>query len=312
MTVGKTMNYFQIVMSFLIVQIFTGSTLAIAEGNNTGKAYQNELVVTEPDGTRVRMVRWAIGSRDHVVTLRIPEAYASAIMSVGCHPFGKGSVDPNCAQPYSEGLTLEALLPDFTPKPRRKLTEEEEGRSIRISIDSILIGRSGDSEADRMQIRASTRFEGLNAGPDRKGYELIVKEPRYGLNRVGLEASRSPRKEWFDDFLFSSATPFSPADLKTCPIYKPPERMGLRPNDTVLRMCRQFIEAKDFLVCRVEEMPTRYNAPKAFPGIPHCDQWFAATDISAIVIIFYERQHLKDWRTIMQQTLDFISTFKQP
>jgi|SRR5215471_11821045 hypothetical protein len=45
----------------------------------------NERMVTEPDGTKVVLIRWPVGSRDNVVTLRIPMAY---VPLVGTAPFG--------------------------------------------------------------------------------------------------------------------------------------------------------------------------------------------------------------------------------
>lgn len=299
-------EYLRMLTIILTIQCCAGSTEAA--DSSPQEAYDNERVITEADGSKTRLVRWAIGRRDHVATLRIPEVYASAVMSVGCHPFGKDAVDPNCAQPYSTGLSLDAMLPDFRPRPKRRLTGDEERWTITIMIDSVLTGLSEQNEADSMQIKASVEFEGLNSGPDRKGYPLIVKEPRFGLNRIGLDAVQSPRKAWFDDFYFSGQ-PFSSADLFTCPVYQPSVRMlPWASHDNGFRICRQFIEADDIFVCSVEDMPTRDVDPH-FPGIPLCKHWFTVPEISAIVSVTYERQHLKDWQKIKQQTLDMISRF---
>ena len=57
-----------------------------------------EQIVTEPDGRRVVLVRWAIGSRDSVTTLRIPLVYVPI--------WG----DERLPDPFAATIVAEAML----------------------------------------------------------------------------------------------------------------------------------------------------------------------------------------------------------
>lgn len=295
------MLYPRLLICLLAAATAIGSSAVTAQDKPPEKAYENERVVTEPDGSRTRLVRWAIGSRDNIVTLRVPEVYVSAAMFFGCHR--KDAVDPNCAQPPA--LALQAMMPDFSPPWRRRMTREEERRFFGIFIESVLASAHQWTETDRQQSRASIEFESLNSRSEKQGFPFIVKEPRFGLNRVGPNVHPAPDDALFDDFLFTSAQPFTSDELNTCTLYQPSERM--RPtwhgSGKGPRMCRQFIETEDFFVCSVDEMPDPENAARGF-----CQHWFAVPSISAVVEVSYGRRYLKDWRKIKQQTLDFIYT----
>src|SRR3954454_9467021 len=110
----------------------------------------DEPLVTEPDGQRVWHIRWAVGGRDRITTLRIPAAYVE-LAGAGCHPFGPTATDPGCQQPCAVSILLQAMLPDFTPRPARKLTPEEEDQVVHILLKTVMTGRPGRTEAEALR-----------------------------------------------------------------------------------------------------------------------------------------------------------------
>ena len=68
-------------------------------------------------------IRWPVGSRDNIVTLRVPMAY----VPLGTTP-RQNNRDPNYREPFpiTKGFDINAMLWDMDPLPRdRQLTTEQ-------------------------------------------------------------------------------------------------------------------------------------------------------------------------------------------
>lgn len=269
----------------------------------------NNKVATGPDGRVFRFVRWAIGSRDDIVTLRIPVGFTSAVMGIGCHAFGPSYTDPNCLQPYATTLLLRVMLPDFTPVPTRMLASDETSRVARISVESILSGKPNRTPASALASVARIKLGSLVAGPMSRLFSLTIKPSRFELQRVGPEPRwPAPEMTTVKDFYYS-ARGHVPVDVESCPEHQVTADELLL--SSKVRICQEYLDAADFAFCTVEEVPDR-RADPGFRGVPLCEQWFAAPEHSAIVAITYERQHLENWREIKRRTLSLLAELREP
>jgi hypothetical protein len=107
----------------------------------------NERIVTEPDGAKVVFIRWPVGSRDNIVTLRVPMAY----VPLGTTPLGPDHRDSNHREPFptTKVFDIDAMLWDMDPLPRdRQLTTEQRNMVVFGTIESIYAGSRIRNEAN--------------------------------------------------------------------------------------------------------------------------------------------------------------------
>jgi len=124
-------------------------------------------IVTEPDGRKVALVRWAIGSRDNVTTLRIPLAYVPILG------------DDRLPDPFAATFVAEAMLWDMSPVPRdRSWTRADENQRVGGLIESRFAGTTVRNEVQQLRSRASIRLAAVKENAYQLQYSLrIVQKP---------------------------------------------------------------------------------------------------------------------------------------
>jgi hypothetical protein len=216
-------------------------------------------------GHPVRFVRWPIGSSSDLVVLQIPFAYIE--FAGGCSIYDPSSSNGECRTPFSSTAPLlQAMLPDLSPVPQRSLSDEEAQRVIHIKIDSVFAGRER-TIAETLQSYSAIRLEGfdIDAGlrlgirPWRQDL-LIYKEPRFGLERIGLRHDQPPAEAAsLRDFLYLPSRSGDHPDPQTCPEFDWPATWPL--SQGKVRICRAWAESSDFLTCTDGAAPNRIPPP---------------------------------------------------
>ena len=239
----------------------------------------NERIVTEPDGAKVVFIRWPVGSRDNIVTLRVPMAY----VPLGTTPLGRNNRDSNHREPSptTKVFDIDAMLWDMDPLPRdRQLTTEQRNMVVFGTIESIYAGSRIRNEAQQLKLIAKARLEGIRRNYYQTRYRLpIVEKPgRFDLRRIGAVHDLGGRTPvGLNDFYYSGDQPET---------------------------------ANDFLLCTDEAVPD--DPPSGKFANPGCQQWFALSELSATVKATYRRRHLGEWREIKRRVSELILSWKPP
>ena len=168
----------------------------------------NERVVTEADGTKTVLVRWAIGSRDNIVTLHIPLAYLPIV----------GADSRN--DPFMGTKVFEAMLWDLHPKPRnRELPRSERNQLVTGMIESVLAGTKRRNETEQLSTRAKNNLESVKHNAYQTKYHLEVAEKpgRFGLKRIGaIHTLGNQTPVGLDDFYYTGSDPETSPDFMLC------------------------------------------------------------------------------------------------
>ena len=236
----------------------------------------NERVIVEPDGSKIFLVRWAIGSRDHVVTLRIPLEH---VPIAGAASFGATYPDPNYQQPFMTTIGFDAMLWDMRPVVRnRHLPREEGNQLIHGLIESIFAGSRVRSEAEQLGYMAERRLSAVRQNSYQLKYHLRIgeKQDRFGLQRFGALHDLGDR------------TPVGLEDL----YYD----------------AREPQKSENFMLCTDDVVPD--DPPSGKYANPGCQHWFAVPELSATVKITYRRRHLARWREIKRLAIDLLVSWK--
>jgi len=236
----------------------------------------NERVIVEPDGSRIFLARWAIGSRDHVVRLRIPLEH---VPIAGAAPFGANYPDPNYQQPFMTTVGFDAMLWDMRPVVRNRRLPREEGiQLIHGLIESIFFGSKIRNEDEQLRSTAENRLRFLHWNSYRQKYNFgIVRKPdRFGLRRIGAAHELGYR------------TPVGLKDLYYA---------GDEPQTS-----------DDFMLCTDDAVPD--DPPPGKFANPGCEHWFALPELSATVEITYRRRNLDEWREIRRRVTALLQSWK--
>jgi hypothetical protein len=276
---------------------------------NSGEPYypHNEWIEKAPDGTLLRNIRWAIGARDHVELLKVPQSYIE--FSGGCFAFDH--VDPNCKQPYSSIVLLRAMLPDFRPPPGRPISREEDNDVVHLNLQSNLIGPRTDLETRRPVGFAKGALFGPVADFGRQGSILVEKEPRYGLRRIGLSNDviehfvSTPETGIIDEYYIPQKVPGEYADSVTCePIVTVPDD----PYKPTVKACAAWLKSDLFITCMAEALPYS-GEPTHAHYVPSCKTAFNDPRLSAFVVARFDRRHLAEWQRIVSDSKVFLQGF---
>jgi hypothetical protein len=252
-----------------------------AQGGNARTGAQpyrdNERIVTKPDGTRIVLIRWAIGSRDNIVMLEIPVAY---VPLVGAAPLGPHYSDPNYQQPFLTAKVFDAMLWDMRPLTReRKLAREQENMVVFGMIESIYAGSRERNEAEQLQMIAQIRLEGIrrNYYQSRYGLQIVEKPGRFGLRRIGaVHVLGEQTPVGLKEFYYDGG--------------EQPEAAG------------------NFISCTDDAVPD--DPPPGKFANPGCEQWFALPELSATVKVTYRRRHLAEWRELKRRVSELLLAWR--
>jgi len=183
-------------------------------------------IVTEPDGRKVALVRWAIGSRDNVTTLRIPLAYVPILG------------DDRLPDPFATVFVAEAMLWNMGPVPRgRSWTRADENQRVSGLIESRFAGTTVRNEVQQLRSRASIRLAAVKENAYQLQYSLrIVQKPEhFGLKRIGAVHNLGDGTPvGLKDFYYVGDDPEQTSDFMTCtdeavPDDPPPNGRPLNP-----------------------------------------------------------------------------------
>jgi hypothetical protein len=178
----------------------------------------NERIVTEPDGAKVAFIRWPVGSRDNIVTLRVPMAY----VPLGTTPLGRNNRDSNHREPFAttKVFDIDAMLWDMDPLPRdRRLTTEQKNMVVFGTIESIHAGSRIRNEARQLKLIVKARLEGIRRNYYQTRYRLpiVEKRGRFDLRRFGAVHDLGARtRVGLNDFYYSGDQPETASDFLLC------------------------------------------------------------------------------------------------
>jgi hypothetical protein len=297
----------------VVCQTAAGTAAGLGEEGpsytKSGEPYypHNEWIETAPDGTLLRNIRWAIGARDHVELLKVPQSYIE--FSGGCFAFDH--VDSNCKQPYSSIVLLRAMLPDFRPLPGRPISREEDNDVVHLNLQSNLIGPRTDLDTRRPVGFAKQALSGRVPGFSPKGPVLVEKEPRFGLRRIGLpddvieRVVSTPDTGILDEYYIPQNGSGEFADSQTC------EPIVALPDDTyrpVAKACIAWLSSDLFITCMAEALPYS-GEPTHAHYVPSCQAAFTQHSLSAFVVARFDRRHLPEWRRIVSHSKVLLENF---
>ena len=215
MTSKRTVNFLLSAVAATAIALLllaSGSLIwqrtSVVQAASSSAQYQNERIVAEPDGTKIVLVRWAIGSRDNVETLRIPLAYLPIV-----------GADANGPDPFMWQELFEAKLWDMQPAARVKIdSRAEQNLLIRGLVESSIAGRVR-TEADQLQSIARTRLTMLRRNYYQTRYQLRItqKFDQFGLHRIGAVhelGNQTPVS--LKDFYYVGNDPETASDFLLC------------------------------------------------------------------------------------------------
>jgi hypothetical protein len=236
-------------------------------------------VMTEPNGEKTVLIKWAIGTPDNIVTLRQPLGHMS--LWAGAMGAWLGSAVDGSAETFS----FLALLPDMRPWTKETLedfTRPGGGNNVEGLVESVVWAGSARREKDflavRLEIERQYLVQGTRAPPS---ITIEAKPDRFGLKRIG------PRN--------------IPADINPYTALRDLYYLGETPESSPF-----------FIVCDAEEVRSKEDDPDAV-FVPHCEQYLMLPELSAIVKFDYRRVFLPDWREIQSKVERLLLSFhKKP
>lgn len=253
-----------------------------ATKNNNDRIFtKNERVIIGPDGKKIVLVQWAIGSRENIVTLRVPLEQTLLIGGPSPH-----YPDPNYRQPFMLSLLFEGMLWDLSPVPRSasllprggNLTRPERNLLLTGIIHSIFRGSKVRTAIEQLHSNAAIAIQGIHNNPYTHKFKLpiIEKQGRFGLRRIGMAHD------------LGEQTPVFLRDLYYA---------GERPE-----------EASDFMLCTDDAVPD--DPPPGKFDNPKCRHSFALPELSATVQMSYRRRNLSEWRDIKRKVINLLLSWK--
>lgn len=243
----------------------------------------NVQVVTEPGGEKVQRVRWAIGSPDNIVTLRIPLGYTSlwaAAIGAWVGPdYGDQTLrDRKSATAFS----FAALLPDMAVRTKEnfdEFTRPGGGDKVEGVVDSAIREGNWRRERDRLNTDLKIWRDRLIEVTPKRPHSMAVgeKPERFGLKRIGP----------------TSIAPVQGSRVRLRDLYY----QGEAPESSPF-----------FIVCEAEEVQTRDEDPTQ-RMVGQCQQFMIFKPLSAVAEFGYRRVFLKDWRQIQAGVERLLTSF---
>lgn len=136
------------------VECVSASSEVVAD-DQAQKAHENTAWTDLPDGNRVLDVRWAVGSPDTIVTLRIPKAYLGPFVGPGnCYPFGSAEPDIDCRYTFQYALPIRASMPEVGPPP-----PEDSADTIAVTMTSTALASPGETPLEILSGRLDKAVE---------------------------------------------------------------------------------------------------------------------------------------------------------
>jgi hypothetical protein len=245
-----------------------------SQNNNNSAITENERVIIDLDGKKIVLVQWAIGSRENIVTLRVPLEHTKLIGGPSPH-----YPDPNYQQPFRLSLLFDGMLWDLSPVPRGvKLTRPEQNLLVFGMVDSVFYGSKVRNAIEQLHGRAIVAIQGIHSSSFRDKYKhpIVEKQERFGLRRIGAAHDLGDQTSVFLHDLYYA---------------------GERPE-----------EATDFMLCTDDAVPD--DPPPGKFDNPGCQHSFALPELSATVQMSYRRRNLSEWRDIKRKVINLLLSWK--
>jgi hypothetical protein len=187
--------------------------ISIASAESTirqkGVPSENEWITTGLNGEKIVHVRWPIGSRNNVVTLRVPFAYLPIV--------GADSKGP---APFMTTKVFDAMLWDMRSLPRHvQLSNEQQKNIVFGLIESIYSGQKERDVAGQLHSRATISLHHVrnNFYQRQYGLKIAEKPDRFGLRRIGPIHNLGQRTPvGLKDFYYTGESPEVAGDFLTC------------------------------------------------------------------------------------------------
>jgi len=173
-----------------------------------GYPQQKQQIVIEQDGSKIVLLRWAIGSRDNIIILRIPLAYVPVLG------------EERLPEPFITTMVAEAMLWGMTPVPRGgSWTRADENQRVISLIESRFSGTAVRDEEQQLRAKASIYLADVKKNYYQLHYNLQIaqKSERFGLKRIGVAHNLGDATPvGLEDFYYVGDDPEQASDFMTC------------------------------------------------------------------------------------------------
>jgi hypothetical protein len=247
-----------------------------------GHCDANERFVVDQNGKRFLEARWPMGREDHLFWLRIPAEYVGWSVPVCISALGANYPDPDVVGPYDTTLSLEVLLPDFTPKnfkkPDLRFLRGPEWSSMTVLVSTLVRAPAAEKAEMGSMLRDIENID-LNPDSGEAKYEHLTYGPkpdRFGLKRIGAIGNMERYRTEFG---------------------------GLAAND-VYFPDHQPVEM--WIECQAEEIKDYTEYPGWGLRTPPCVQEFYSPTLDAGVELHYRRIYLPKWREWQEKTEELL------